>query len=110
MCIDAVAAVSSDHTAVPGRGVFFDYIPEVTYWGTWLDNLSRFFEAFSCCFNYSDRIRVCCGFVSHVICFVQVGVVSAVVDRNIKIDDITIEEDSLIRNSVTYDFIYRSTE
>ncbi len=108
--IDTMAAISPDHTAVLGLGVLLDHIAEFTYQCARLDNLGRLVQAFPRRFNYSDRIRICLGLVPHIICFVQVSVISAVIDRNIKVDDVTVEKHSLIWDTMANNLVHRAAE
>jgi hypothetical protein len=71
----------------------------------WLDNLDGLVQALSCCLRYTHRIRVCQSLVSNVKCLVEIRVETAVVDRNVNVQDIAVLEYALVGNAVADDFV-----
>lgn len=57
------------------------------------------------CLDESDGIRVCAGFVPDIVSLIHIGMVSSMIDRYIKVDDITVSKLVAIRDSMADDFV-----
>ena len=87
--------------------MLFDNLAKLSNRHTWLDDLNRHVQGLSRRFNEFDRVRIRFGLIPDVVGLVQIGMVSAVVQRNIEVKNIAIEQDPLVRNAVAYYLIYR---
>lgn len=77
--VDAMAAPGRDDTAVPGLRMLLDDATKLSYWGSGLHELNCHIQAFPRRFNYSNRVRVCLGSIAHIICFVDICVITLVI-------------------------------
>lgn len=102
---NSVATVGSNNTAVVLLGVLLDNVAKLSDQCTRLDSLDGLIQALSRCLNHANGIRVSLGLVTNVVSLVQVGVISLVIQRNIDVEDIAVEENTLIRNAVADDFV-----
>jgi hypothetical protein len=84
----------------------FDDAAEVPDWCSGLHKLDCFVETFPCRFDDSDCVWICFGSVTDVVCFVKISVIAAVVDGYVEIEDIAVEENSLVWDAVTDYFIW----
>lgn len=105
--IDPVATVCPDNTALLRFAVLFNHVSNISDQHSRLYNLYGFFQCVSRTFYNSNVLWVCFGFVSHVVCFVEIAVETSVIDRNVNVDNISILEDVLVWYAVTYDLVYR---
>lgn len=108
--VDAVTTPSFDNGKTPGICVLFDDFSKFPNRGSGLDDCNGHVQGFPRCFNESDRIWVCFGLVTYVVGFVQIGMVSAVVDGDIQIENIAIKKDSLVGDAMAYNFIWGCTQ
>lgn len=102
---DSVAAVGSDDTAVLLLGVLLDDVSKLPDQGTGLHSLDGLFQALSCRLDDTDGVRVRLGPVTNVVCLVQIGVVAFVVEGNVDVENIAVEENTLIGDTVADDFV-----
>lgn len=102
---DSVAAVGSDDTAVSLLGVLLDNVSKLSDESTGLHSLNRLFQALSCRLDDTDGVGVRLSSVANVVCLVQIGMVAFVVEGNIDVENIAVEENTLIRNTVADDFV-----
>ena len=107
--VDPMATVSLDDTAVVAFGMAFDDVPRLFESHARLDICYCFVQAFSGRFNNSDSAWVCQCFLPHVICLVEVSMEATVVKADVEVENVTIEEDPLVRYAMADDFIGRST-
>jgi hypothetical protein len=87
---DSVATVSSDHATVVLLGVLLDNVTKLSDQSAGLNGLDGLIQALSCRLNHTNSVGVGLGLVSNVICLVQIGVVSFVVQGNIDVENITV--------------------
>lgn len=87
---DSVATVSSDHATVVLLGVLLDNVTKLSDQSAGLNGLDRLIQALSCRLNHTNSVGVGLGLVSDVICLVQIGVVSFMVQGNIDVENITV--------------------
>lgn len=102
---DSVAAVGSDDTAVLLLGVLLDDVSKLPDQGTGLHSLDGLLQALSCRLDDTDGVRVRLGPVTNVICLVQIGMVAFVVEGNVDVENIAVEENTLIGDTVADDFV-----
>jgi hypothetical protein len=102
---NSMATVSSNNAAVVLLGVLLDNVAELPDQSAGLHSLDGLVQTLSRCLNHANSIRVSLGLVTNVVGLVQVGVVSLVVQRNINVEDITIEQNTLIGDTVADDFV-----
>lgn len=107
--VDTVAAPSLDDDQTPRGCVLFDDLAKLPNRHTRFDDLNGHVQGLPRRFDESDRVRIRFGLVANVVGFVQVGMISAVVQRNIEVENVAIKKNSLIRNAVAYNLIGRST-
>jgi len=87
---DSVATVSSDHATVVLLGVLLDNVTKLSDQSAGLNGLDGLIQALSCRLNHTNSVGVGLGLVSNVICLVQIGVVSFVVQGNVDVENITV--------------------
>jgi hypothetical protein len=102
---NSMATVGSNNTAVLLLGVLLDNVAELSDQCTGLHSLDGLVQALSRCFNHANSIRISLGLVTNIVGLVQIGVVSLVVQRNINVEDIAVEENTLVWNAVTDYFV-----
>jgi len=102
---DSVATVSSDNAAVVLLGMLLNNVTKFSDQSAGLNGLDRLIQALSCRLNHTNSIGVGLGFVSNVISLVQIGVVSFMVQGNIDVENITVKQNALVRNTVADDFV-----
>lgn len=107
--VDTVTTVRANDTAVLGLGVLLDNITEFADQSTWLNGLDGLIETFTSAFNYANVIRVSLGAIANVVRLVKIGMVPVVVQSDIDVENVTVEQDSLIGNAVANNFVDRCT-
>lgn len=108
--VDTVAAPSLDNDKAPRGCVFLNDLSKFSNWYTWFDYLDGHVQGLPGRFNESNRVRISFGLVADVVSLVNIGMVSAMVQRNIEVKNVAIKKDSLIRDSVAYNLIRRCTQ
>jgi hypothetical protein len=106
---DAVAAVRSNDAAVLLLCNLFDNVSKFSDQDARLDGLDSLVKRLTCCLHYSYTVGIGLGPVANVVCLVEIGVVSTVVQADVDVEDITVEENALIGNAVADDFVDGST-
>lgn len=104
---DAMTTVSSDDAAVLLLGVLLDDVSKLSNQNSRLHGLDRLLQALSGRLNNTDGIGVGLGFVADVVGLVQIRMVSLVVERHIDIQDVAVDKDTLIWDTVANDFVDR---
>lgn len=104
---DAMTTVSSDDAAVLLLGVLLDDVSKLSNQNSRLHGLDRLLQALSGRLNNTDSIGVGLGFVADVVGLVQIRVVSLMVERHIDIQDVAVDKDTLIWDTVADDFVDR---
>jgi len=100
-----VAAVRFNYATAFRFCVFFNNASRFAEEHTGFDDFDGFIEAFSGCFDDADGITVCKSFLSDIVGFVEVAVEATMVEADVEIDDVAVEEDTLIRNAMTDNFV-----
>jgi hypothetical protein len=103
--VNAVATICLDDTAVFRFGMLFYHIAVVSEKRSGLDEFDSFVQTFSGSFNYSHGLWMRFRLVTHVVCFVQIAVKASVVECNIDIEDITIDENSFVWDTMADNFV-----
>lgn len=98
--------VCTNHTAILGFGVLLNDIAKFSNQNAWLHSLDGFVQTLSCSFHNSDIIWIRLRFIADIVCLVQIGMVSFVVQCDVDVEDIAIDKRSVIGNAVADDFIY----
>ena len=106
---DSVATVSSNDTAVVLLGVLLDNVTKFSDQGARLHSLDGLVQTLSRGFNHANSIGIGLGLVTNVVGLVQVGVVSLVIQGNIDVENIAVQQNTLIRDTVADDFVNRCT-
>lgn len=104
-----MTTVRSDNAAVPCLGMLLNDVTEFSDQSSWLYGLDSFVQALSCRLNDSHSIGVRLGLVTNIVRLIQIGMVTSVVKRNVDVENIAVEKDTLIGNTVTDDLIDRGT-
>lgn len=107
--VDPVAAPSLNDDKAPRRGVFLDDLAELANGDPWFDDLNSHVQGLARRFHEPNRVGIRFGLVANIVGLVQVGMVSTVVQRNVEVEDVAIQKNSLIRNAVAYNLIRRRT-
>lgn len=102
--VDTMAAIGRDDGAVVGFGVLFDGVADVAEGEARLDRFDGEAGAFARGF---DEVDVCGveGGGADVVGFVEVAVVAVVVEGDVEVDDVAVEEDAGVRDTVADDFV-----
>jgi hypothetical protein len=108
--VDAVTDVGPDHAAIPALGVLLDDVAELAEQRARLHLLDGFLQTLSRSFHHPNRVGVSLGLVADIIRLVQVAVIPVMVQGNIQVDDITVEEDALVRDTVADDLVDRRAD
>ena len=103
--VDPMATVRLDDTAVSTFGVLLDHIARIAEEHARFDNLNGLVETFPCCLNNTNRIRVCVCLVADIIRFIQIPVEAFMIECDVEIEDVTIQQNSLIRYAMADDFV-----
>lgn len=106
---DAVAAVRSNYAAVFLLCNLLDNVSKLSDQDARLDGLDGLVERLTCCLHHSYAVGIGLGPVANVVCLVEIGVVSTMVQADVDVEDIAVEENALIGNAVADDFVDRST-
>lgn len=101
---NTMATVSADDGALVGACDAFDGAANVTVHGARLDQCSASLEALEGSFDKALGILV---YLSDKVSFVQIAVVTILVDRHVDVDDVTLNEFALIGDSVADDLVDR---
>lgn len=102
-------AVCSNNATVLRLRMFFDDITKFPNENARLHRLDSLFKTFAGCLNNSNIVWISFGFIANIVRLVQIGMVTLVVERNIDVQDIAIDERSLIGNTVANNFVDRCT-
>ncbi len=98
--VDAVADVCLHDVALLGLGVLVDDSSEVAEEDAWLDQLNGLVQALPGCLDNADGVWVVLGLLADVVGFVQVAVEAFVVESNVNVQDIAVNKDALIWDTV----------
>lgn len=102
---DAVATVGSNYAAVLLLCNLFNDVSKLSDQDTRLDSLDGLVKRLTCRLHYSYAVGIGLGPVANVVCFVKIGVISTMVQADVDVEDITIEENALIGNTVADNFV-----
>jgi hypothetical protein len=105
--IDAVSAVCFDYSTISTLCMFFNNSSRISEEHAWFDYLDGLIQAFSSCFDHTHRVGIGFGSISNIVCFVQIAMKSFVVERNVYVEDVTVQEDSIVGYAMTDDFVGR---
>ena len=103
--VDTVATVGLHNSAIARFGVFFYRIPWVAEEHTGLHESNRLLQAFPSSLDDTHIFRVLRCLGSYVIRLVQVAVEALVIEGHIEVENIAVNEYTLIRNTVTDYFV-----
>ena len=107
--VDAVPAVCFDHATSTALCVLLYDFARVSKEHPRLDQCDGLVKALSSRLSNPDGVRVTACSVAHVICLIEITMVSTMVQGDVDIKDVTVEKQSAIRNAMTYDFIWGCT-
>lgn len=108
--VDAVTAPVGHDAAVLGLGVLLDDLAKVAERRAGLDELNGLVQALPRRLDDPDRVWVGLGAFAHVVGLVDVGVVAPVVQGDVEVEDVAVQQDSLVGDSVADYFIGRSAQ
>ncbi len=77
--VDAMPNISPNYTATPRLGVLLNHVAKLPEQSAGFDQLDSLFETLSSGFGYADRVGISFRLVSHIVCLIQIAVVSLVV-------------------------------
>jgi hypothetical protein len=106
--VDTMATVRPDHAAVLLLGMLLNHIAKIAYQRARLHHLDSFIQTLARRLYDADSVRIRFGTIANVIGLVEVAVETLMVQGNIQIDDIAIQQNALVRNSVANDLVRRS--
>ena len=108
--IDAVAAPCRNDGAVPGLGMLLNDATKLANRRARFHDLDSLVQSFSRSLNNPDSIRIRFCLVTHIVGFVEIRVIAPVVQRDVEVENITVQKNSLIGDTVTDNFIGRRTQ
>jgi hypothetical protein len=88
---DSVTAVGPDDTAVLLLGVLLNDVSKLSDQNTGLDGLDGLLQALAGSLDNTDGVGVGLGLLANVVGLVEIGMISSVVERNIEVQDITVQ-------------------
>lgn len=104
LSVDAVTTPGGDDTEAPRLSMRLDDLAKVAQSAPGLDHGNSQIQALSCCFHHLDGVWVFCSF-AYVVGFVEISVVAPVVERDVKVDNVAVEEDPLVGDSMADDLV-----
>jgi hypothetical protein len=102
-----MATVCPDDAAVLRLGMLFDDVAELSNQHTGFYGLDSLVQALSCRLNHAHAVGVRLGSVADVVRLVEIGMIALVVQGDINIEDISVEQDSLVGYAVADDLVDR---
>lgn len=102
--VDAVTAVRRDDGAIVRLSVLFDGVADAAEGEAGFHGFDGEAGTFARGFDEVD-VRGCECCRADVVGFVEVAVVAAVVEGDVEVDDVTVEEDARVGDTVTYYFV-----
>jgi len=103
--VDSVTTVRLDGAAIPAFCMLFDDVAIVFVRSPRLDCVDRHCQTLSRCLDKSYSIRIRKRLVTNVICFIQITVVTAVVESYVDVDNVAILQYVVVGNTVADDFV-----
>lgn len=103
--IDAVADVGLDDVALLRLGVLVDRGAKVAEEDTRLHHRDGVVQAGARRFDDTHGVGVVTSFLADVVCLVEVAVVTVVVEGDVDVEDVAVDEDALIGDTVADDFV-----
>lgn len=104
--VDAMANISSNNTAVLGLGVLLNGISKLTEESSWLDQLDSLLQALTGGFGNTDGIGVRLRLITNIVGLVEISVEALVVESNVKVYNVTVQQDALVGNTVANNLVY----
>lgn len=103
--VNAMTTISSDDTAVLCLCMCLYDISKVSEKYSRLNELDGLIQTFSGSLDNANTLRISLSFISNVVSLVDITVVTAVVQCDVNIEDISVDEFALIGNAVTDDLV-----
>lgn len=107
--VNAVAHVSLDDVALLRLGVLIDRGTKVAEEDAWLDHRDGVVQAGARCLDDTHGVGVVTGFLADIVGLVEIAVVAVVVEGDINVEDIAVNEGSLVGDAVADNFVDRGT-
>lgn len=107
--VDTVTAVCSDDTALLLRSVLLDNVAKLADQNAGLNSLDRLFQALTRGLNNANIVSVRLGLLADIVRLVQIGMVAFVIQCNINVENITVNENALVGDTVANDFVNGGT-
>lgn len=108
--VHAVAHISLDHAAISAFCKFLNCISRIAEQHSRLNELNRLFETIASSLHNTHRVGVRLGFVADIVCFVEISVVTTMEQCNVNVDNIAIDQCTLIWNTMAYHLVDRGTD
>lgn len=108
--VDAVTTVALDHTAVAALCMLFDHISRVPEKHTRLHQVDGHVQTLSRSLDNANGVGVRPGLISDIVGFVQVTMVTVVVQCHVDVDNVTVLERSLVGNAVADGLVDRGAD
>ena len=110
LSVNAMATPGRDDFAASGFCVRLNDSSEVSKRCARLHHGNCLVQAFTRGFNELYRVRVRLGSVADVVRFVQVSVVTPVIDRDVEVEDVTVQENALVGYTMADHFVCGSAQ
>ena len=107
--IDAVTDISLHHAAVATFGVLFNNSTGIAEEHAWLDQSYGLVETLPRGLHHSYGFRVGPSLVADVVGLIEVTMEAPMIYSDVDIDDVAVNQDALIGNSMTDGFVDRGT-
>lgn len=108
--VDPMATVRPDGATAPGLRVLLNDVAELPDRGAWLHSLYRQVKAFASRLDHPHRVRISLCLIAYVVRLVQVAVVALMVKCDVEVEDVAVEQYTLVWNTMADDFVRRGAD
>ena len=105
--VDTMTAIRLDDRAAAGLGVFLYDVTEVFEGDAGFDDCDCLVETFPSCLDKLHKLLVGERLVADIVGFIEVAMVAFMVESDVQVEDVAVEQDSLIRNAMANHFVWR---
>lgn len=103
--VNTVSAICLYDTAILAPGMLLDNRAIVAEESAGLDECNGLFETFAGGFDDADIVWILSGGITNIVGLIEVAMVTAMVEGNVDVENIAINQDAGIRDTVADDFI-----
>lgn len=103
--VNTVAHVCLDDVALLRLGVLIDRGAKVAEEDARLDHCDGVVQTGSRCFDDTHGVGIVTGFLADIVCLIEIAMVAVVVEGDIDVEDVAVDEGSLIGDTVADNFV-----